>query len=93
LIKCGSSFMPSPTISVTFLRTLATLKPINASLKKKLIKTGTEVRAYGGHGVRMAEAAGPRNLSRHPSALSRNRDRRRARQLRNEVHFATRFTS
>ena len=41
--------MPSPAISVTCLRTLGTLDPIKASLKKKLIKIGAKIVSHGGH--------------------------------------------
>jgi hypothetical protein len=63
---CGSSFMPSATISAN-LRTLAKPEPTKdwslTSLKEKLIKIGTKVVSHGHYvAFQMAEVAIPRNL-------------------------------
>src|SRR5262249_33701883 len=64
---CGSSFMRSPTILATFLRTLATPEPIKdwslTSLKDKLIKIGAKVVSHGRYVIfQMAEVAIPRQM-------------------------------
>jgi hypothetical protein len=61
------NFTRLPTISATFLRTLATPEPINdwslTTLKEKLIKIGAKVVRHGRYvAFQMAEVAIPRNL-------------------------------
>ena len=67
LRRSGFSFMHSPTISATSLRTLATPEPIKdwslTSLKEKLIKIGAKVVSSGRYvAFQMAEVAIPKNL-------------------------------
>jgi hypothetical protein len=66
-MPCVSSFTRSPTISATFLRTLATPEPIKdwslTSLKEKLIKIGAKVVSHGRYVTfQLAEVAVPRTL-------------------------------
>jgi hypothetical protein len=61
-MRCGSSFMRSPTTSANFLRTLATPEPIKdwslTTLKDKLIKLGAKVVSHGRYVIfQMADVA------------------------------------